>query len=181
MDRPSNKESASPLTNAFVPPPEDTNQGGKHVRWTPSVTGGSSTSGSPPESPNSYQPTLDTLPERHHEESEAHDLTPPDLGTFDVSQEPNSAIYGGHPGPELYPSAPPPTAGMARHGHVLTTNAMPPHASMVQATPMHPVELTNAMIAKVQKHCRFAISSLDYEDAEQARKELREALALLGG
>ena len=42
-------------------------------------------------------------------------------------------------------------------------------------------ELTPSTIAKVQKHCRFAISSLDYEDAEQARKELRTALALLGG
>jgi vacuolar protein sorting-associated protein VTA1 len=43
------------------------------------------------------------------------------------------------------------------------------------------VELTPALIVKAQKHCRFAISSLDYEDAEQARKELRAALALLGG
>jgi vacuolar protein sorting-associated protein VTA1 len=43
------------------------------------------------------------------------------------------------------------------------------------------VELTPGLIAKAQKHCRFAISSLDYEDAEQARKELRAALALLGG
>ncbi|KAJ3829837.1 DUF605-domain-containing protein [Lentinula raphanica] len=43
------------------------------------------------------------------------------------------------------------------------------------------VELTPAVIAKAQKHCRFAISALDYEDAEQARKELRAALATLGG
>ncbi|KAG6837673.1 hypothetical protein H0H93_004949 [Arthromyces matolae] len=41
-------------------------------------------------------------------------------------------------------------------------------------------ELTPSIIAKAQKHCRFAISSLDYEDLEQARKELRTALALLG-
>jgi vacuolar protein sorting-associated protein VTA1 len=43
------------------------------------------------------------------------------------------------------------------------------------------MELTPSMIAKVQRHCRFAISSLDYEDAEQAKKELRTALSLLGG
>jgi vacuolar protein sorting-associated protein VTA1 len=43
------------------------------------------------------------------------------------------------------------------------------------------IELTPSMIAKVQRHCRFAISSLDYEDAEQAKKELRTALSLLGG
>ena len=41
--------------------------------------------------------------------------------------------------------------------------------------------LTPALIAKVQKHCRFAISALDYEDAAQAKKELRAALAMLGG
>lgn len=44
-----------------------------------------------------------------------------------------------------------------------------------------PVELTPQVIARAQKHCRFAISALDYEDAEQARKELRAALRMLGG
>ncbi|CCM04188.1 uncharacterized protein FIBRA_06354 [Fibroporia radiculosa] len=44
-----------------------------------------------------------------------------------------------------------------------------------------PVELTPVEIARAQKHCRFAISSLDYEDVEQARKELRAALKMLGG
>ena len=43
------------------------------------------------------------------------------------------------------------------------------------------MELAPELIAKAQKHCRFAISSLDYEDVEQAKKELRTALALLGG
>lgn len=47
--------------------------------------------------------------------------------------------------------------------------------------PLNDFQLTPTIIAKAQKHCRFAISSLDYEDAEQARKELRAALALLGG
>jgi len=42
-------------------------------------------------------------------------------------------------------------------------------------------ELPPSLIVKIQKHCRFAISSLDYEDAEQARRELRAALELLGG
>lgn len=42
-------------------------------------------------------------------------------------------------------------------------------------------DLTPQLIARAQKHCRFAISALDYEDAEQARKELRAALIVLGG
>jgi vacuolar protein sorting-associated protein VTA1 len=52
---------------------------------------------------------------------------------------------------------------------------------MSAAIPSSHVELTPQLIAKAQKHCRFAISSLDYEDAEQAKKELRTALALLEG
>lgn len=47
--------------------------------------------------------------------------------------------------------------------------------------PIAPVELTPGLISKAQKHCRFAISALDYEDAETAKKELRAALAMLGG
>jgi vacuolar protein sorting-associated protein VTA1 len=43
------------------------------------------------------------------------------------------------------------------------------------------LELSPSIIAKAQKHCRFAISALDYEDAAQAKKELRAALAALGG
>jgi vacuolar protein sorting-associated protein VTA1 len=51
-----------------------------------------------------------------------------------------------------------------------------------QSPPLSPPpDLTPQLIAKAQKHCRFAISALDYEDAEQARKELRAALAVLGG
>jgi vacuolar protein sorting-associated protein VTA1 len=64
----------------------------------------------------------------------------------------------------------------------------PPSASYVQISrppppppePSPPPELTPSLIAKAQKHCRFAISSLDYEDVQQAKKELHAALAILG-
>jgi vacuolar protein sorting-associated protein VTA1 len=65
------------------------------------------------------------------------------------------------------------TSGMSRTSPSLsTTDAVKPSIASVELTP--------SVIAKAQKHCRFAISALDYEDAEQARKELRMALALLG-
>lgn len=47
--------------------------------------------------------------------------------------------------------------------------------------PSPPPELTSTQIGRIQKHCRFAISALDYEDVETARKELRSALAMLDG
>ena len=57
-------------------------------------------------------------------------------------------------------------------------NGIPP--SLPSAPPVS-VELTPSVIAKAQKHCRYAISSLEYEDAEQARKELLAALKVLSG
>ena len=58
------------------------------------------------------------------------------------------------------------------------SRAPPPPPVPVQDDP---VELTPGIISKAQKHCRFAISALNYDDAEQAKKELRSALTLLGG
>ncbi len=74
-----------------------------------------------------------------------------------------------------YAPAPPP----AQPPSVPYASVPPPPPSLLGTSP--PPELTPGLIAKAQKHCRFAISALDYEDAEQARKELRSALAILGG
>jgi len=157
--------SSSPLSTAFGPSSDTSRPVEKHVRWTPSVTGGSSTTGSPPASPVPYHPTLDSLSETNPESSESCDPTPSELDKFEISQEYLPGLYGGHGGP--YPSAPP----VVRQAPVLPPPPPPEDATL----------LTDAVVAKVQKHCRFAISSLDYEDAEQARRELRAALALLGG
>ena len=78
---------------------------------------------------------------------------------------------------DTYPSAPPlpPLPPSAPYVQIPVPSAPP----LIETSP--PAELTPGQIAKTQKHCRFAISALDYEDAEQARKELRAALAILGG
>lgn len=60
-----------------------------------------------------------------------------------------------------------------RTAHVLGYN-LPP-------APKPEPELTPKQVSQAQKHCRYAISSLDYEDLAQARKELREALKIIGG
>lgn len=52
--------------------------------------------------------------------------------------------------------------------------APPPPA----ANPSEPLSL--AQIEKIQKHAKWAISALNYEDIDTARSELREALRLLG-
>ncbi|KAJ7293739.1 Vta1 like-domain-containing protein [Mycena rebaudengoi] len=100
----------------------------------------------------------------------------------------------------IYPSAPPlPPAPGGIHGsapplppHIPTPVVPPPPTYIAPPTLLSPpppppppepevVELTPTVIAKAQKHCRFAISALDYEDGEQAKRELRAALAVLGG
>lgn len=60
-----------------------------------------------------------------------------------------------------------------------------PHPAAAPAPPLAPVQkhqlITDDMaIAKAQKHARWAISALNFEDAETAVKELREALKTLG-
>lgn len=41
------------------------------------------------------------------------------------------------------------------------------------------VSLTASQVMEAQKHCRFAASALEYDDVEQARKELTSAIAIL--
>lgn len=58
-------------------------------------------------------------------------------------------------------------------------NAIPPPPP--PAAPVPPPQLTPKQIAQAQKHCRFAISALDYEDFERARQDLLDALKIIGG
>ncbi|KAG8219518.1 Vta1 like-domain-containing protein [Butyriboletus roseoflavus] len=54
------------------------------------------------------------------------------------------------------------------------------HVPAYPPPPPRKVELTPKVIAKAQKHCRFAISALDYEDTQHAIRELKAALETLG-
>ncbi|KAL5495324.1 hypothetical protein ACEPAI_787 [Sanghuangporus weigelae] len=113
----------------------------------------------PPVSPNSSSfPTTSTL-------------TSPNLGR--TSGSPSLSAMTGLP-----PASINKPVSSAYVGNYAPKPPSPPTRYIPEASP--PFELTPALISKAQKHCRFAISALEYEDAEQARKELRAALALLG-
>ncbi len=92
-------------------------------------------------------------------------LPPPVEYNFHESQSPS---YRAPPPQVPYSPIPPP---------IRAIHPVPEAATITQAPP---VELTPQVIARIQKHCKFAISALDYEDAAQARKELRAALKMLG-
>ena len=166
------------------------------VRFTPSVTGGLS----PPVTPGasgSSQPFVPVQPELHlspitqsppsanghNRVSPTSSLTysPPRrnrVASLSSSSPPQSAgvpsFPPAPPAPTYYhPTSPPYVAPVP-----IYASAPPPSPPLV---PSPTADLTPQLIAKAQKHCRFAISALDYEDADQARKELRLALAVLGG
>jgi vacuolar protein sorting-associated protein VTA1 len=75
------------------------------------------------------------------------------------------------------------------HGLGLTPTAVPtpplprqaPSAPTPVPVPSAPVALTRKQTEQIQKHARWAISALDYDDVETAKSELRKGLAMLGG
>ena len=113
------------------------------------------------------------------------ELAPKALNQVEIYQGPLS-IYAPSPRISSSPSISSPTSpcvNLYAYPDETANSYPPPKSSVPSATALAPpssTELAPELIAKVQKHCRFAISSLDYEDAEQAKKELRTALALLG-
>ena len=118
----------------------------------------SAVSPQPPQPPPHFRSSTE-----YHDSLNAH--TSPQSPVFPSSRpQIHEAFVQQSPSPVLYSRsrAPPP----------------PPPPIPVQEDP---VELTPGIITKAQKHCRFAISALNYDDAEQAKKELRAALSLLGG
>ncbi|GAA6046436.1 hypothetical protein JCM3770_004923 [Rhodotorula araucariae] len=89
----------------------------------------------------------------------------------------------------VFPSAP----SLPPHPHVpvpAPSHPAPPLAPSARApVPPAPAAVVEQRqddfdpmtVAQVQKHCRWAVSALNYDDFETARRELRLALAMLGG
>lgn len=178
----------------------------KRVHFTPSVKGGSSASssvddGSPPvsphgESPVFYVPSLPTVEEGTQASFEGDDdasdiLDEKDLPNLPPQMTPSETVSSLpsppvsvpspllshlpqvmplYPTPSLYTITPPPMQPPSPEP-VITAPVRPPSA---------PEELTTIQISRIQKHCRFAISALDYEDPKTARRELLAALDMLG-
>lgn len=88
-----------------------------------------------------------------------------------------SAVFPPAAAPSLSPAPPPLPSVYA------APPPLPPAPVSVAVAPAPiPVDGFGILtVGKVQKHARWAISALDYEDWETARKELRAALAMLGG
>jgi vacuolar protein sorting-associated protein VTA1 len=154
----------------------------KRVHFSPS------TAGTPAAPPHAQLPTSGSSPKQQY--TGPNSIYAPTASPT-IPTPPPHTVYPSKTSPtSQYPSTAPPPPSSSSPTRQNYIYGPPKQASPVRYAPPPPppapvasveVELTPALISKVQRHCRFAISSLDYEDAEQAKKELRAALALLGG
>ncbi|GJE99635.1 Vta1 like-domain-containing protein [Phanerochaete sordida] len=152
----------------------------KSVRFTPSVTGGLTPSVVEPHS----DPFMPSSPPPPHDLPTGYVPSAPSFDQTSPYAPPNNLPPGFIPRthqPSVPPPPPPassyPTPPMPILSHQPAHIPPPVEATITPAVE----DLSPSMITKIQKHCKFAISALDYEDAETARKELRAALKMLGG
>ncbi|KAM0788760.1 hypothetical protein ACM66B_002851 [Microbotryomycetes sp. NB124-2] len=113
--------------------------------------------------------------------------------------EPDSSGFASAVFPSAPPSIPQPSApptAPSQPAPSLPRQAVPPPqplASAARAAPVTPLPsapaaaaalpdtLDPSVVSNIQKHAKWAISALNYDDYETARKELRLALSMLGG
>ncbi|KAK4055700.1 hypothetical protein OIV83_000246 [Microbotryomycetes sp. JL201] len=111
--------------------------------------------------------------------------------------EPNSSGFASAVFPSAPSSIPKPTAPPAAPSNPVAANipspSPVPNVLSERAAPSTPLPTATAtaaalpdtldpmVVSNIQKHAKWAISALNYDDYETARKELRLALSMLGG
>lgn len=118
-------------------------------------------------------PSLPQPPLTFHHVAHTHSMPPERPPTRASPPPPNR-----HHGHFLPPTQPIPSAMAPQSQPRQPVPQAPPH--LYQQPFQQPVEIDEAAIMKAQKHARFAISALNFEDVPTAVKELRGALATLG-
>ncbi|PPR02697.1 hypothetical protein CVT26_009800 [Gymnopilus dilepis] len=170
--------SSSPTKSSFKSGSPDSD---KKVHFSPS------TAGSPPPPPPPPLPISGSPPKEYIGPASIYappqfPVVPPPT-TIPSTSGPTYSTGISPPVVPIAPSISPPRNTYTPNVPTRVSPIRPTAVNYPGAPPVQPppVDLTPGLIGKIQKHCRFAISALDYEDAEQARKELRTALSLLGG
>ncbi|EIW64347.1 DUF605-domain-containing protein [Trametes versicolor FP-101664 SS1] len=140
----------------------------KSVHFSPSVVGGASSAGPPEQDPFSVHVVVNSPPASPY-------TVPPPLSS---SASNSPAIV---PPPLPHHGAVPTVSPTRTQQQYVARPSLPLESPTLATVTTTPPELTPQVVSRVQKHCRYAISALDYEDPEQAIKELRAALRMLGG
>lgn len=134
--------------------------------------------GSPPRSLPSVPdiPTSPSLSPRNELQRQQHPSAPPDIpdfSSFSNDTPPSSS----RPASTFSTQPPIPSRQVAA--------SAPSRSQPVQQAPEEwqpePSTVDTMTIEAAQKHAKWAISALNYEDLDTARQELRKALSLIGG
>lgn len=83
--------------------------------------------------------------------------------------------------PSVQASLPPPAVKVAQAVPASRNDSMQDYGDSDGGWKPAPTSIDPTTIANAQKHAKWAISALNYEDIDTAKKELRAALALIGG
>lgn len=134
---------------------DDTNTGGLELPSTPATIGGSSSVPRLPDTPTAFQ----SFPPPSEEPS----VSTPDPASFYDTPGPSAPIP-----PSVAPTFVPPPAA----------NVPVAPAPYVPSQPSHGLDDNTVQLA--QKHARWAVSALNFDDVDTAIKELRNSLKLLG-
>ncbi|KAM0445448.1 hypothetical protein ACHAQK_001657 [Fusarium lateritium] len=163
-------------------PPQNEHQGQASEPFVPSPMSQSPTpglsGGPPPPPPVGMPPVVSPVPE-----SPAQPATqiPPQPSPQIPTQLP-SQYAPPSPQPFSDPSAPPSWTTTPSAPHPAASNPPPivPRAPAPQPPAPAPVQRDHRDINQAQKHAKWAISALNFEDVPTAVQELRNALAMLG-
>lgn len=134
-------------------------------------------------SPSSHDPSAPSIPSPPSTMPNAH-AGPPSFQP-DVPSAPQDYYYKATsaPPPAHQPSAPVTPAPAPVPRHVAPAAQRPQSAapqSYASAVPAATGNIDDAAVATAQKHAKWAISALNFEDVPTAIRELRAALATLG-
>ncbi|KAI4200756.1 MAG: hypothetical protein LQ346_002314 [Caloplaca aetnensis] len=175
----------SSIGGGYFPRAPDAHEQGAMAQGPPSDVPFPSSPGLPDTSYLS-QPNNPLPAPSDHSSGRFRSFTP---STMDQNLDPSSSSPAGPLGPQQYrvasgqsPRYPQPSAaGMSQSvsasAHQMTPISMPPP---VQQPYTSGVVLDEEALAKAQKHARWAISALNFEDVNTAIKELKGALESLG-
>lgn len=145
----------------------------------PSELGGSTNEPAFPSAPTKYhsheEPSFPILPS-----------TPPTAPSAPAPVLPSTSTSASSSTPTAPPTLPPPpsappTSRFAPAPPSPRISHAQVHASIPAPAPPLPQHLDTKTIEKTQKHAKWAISAMDYNDLDTARLELRKALDILEG
>lgn len=141
----------------------------------------------PPPTTTSSSPTT-PMPPANFQIPSSSSSSDPSLRARGDSTSSSSRPSNGNGNSANFPSAPPPSLATAPSApplvsqpHGLGLSSPPPSAPPMPMPALTSAPPTRKQVEQTQKHARWAISALEFDDIETARSELRKALATIGG